>query len=166
MAGAQGRTEPLGVRVFGREVAARNALVLHVATFALVMFSTMVMFAGAALGLGFLRRARHDPPRPQSVAWAALLAGALGFLISSATIYLTYRPYWYIYQNQVLSGNGSRAEAARDILTVGQSLQYYGFAAANVSLYFWMGVILLSVIGLALMVLRQLRVRPRPNQSA
>ena len=163
--GAQGGTEPLGARVFGREVAARNALVLHFATLALVMFSAMVVFAGAALGLGVLRRSRHGPPRPQSVAWAALLTGALGFLVSSATIYLTYRPYWYIYQNQVLSGNGSRGEAARDFLTVGQSLRYYGFAAANVSLYFWMGVILLGVIGLVLILLRHFLGRPPANAS-
>jgi len=157
-----GLSKPLGAQVFGREVAARNALVVHVATLALVIFSAMVVFAGAALGLSALKH--HDPPRPQPAVWAALLAGAPGLLISSATIYLTYRPYWYIYQNQVLSGNRSRAEAARDFLTVAQTLEYYGFP--NVSLYFWMGVILLSAIGLALILLRHFLGRPRASESA
>ncbi|MFB3922295.1 MAG: hypothetical protein ACE145_11275 [Terriglobia bacterium] len=163
---APGRTEPLGAQAFGREVAARNALVLHVATLALVIFSAMVVLAAVALWFGVLKRSRRETPRPQSGAWAALLAGALGFLLSSATIYLTYRPYWYIHQNQVLSGNRSRAEAARDFLTVAQSLQYYGVSAANVSLYFWVGVTLLSVIGLVLILLRHFLGRPRANQSA
>ena len=161
-----GRTESLEAQVFGREVSARNASVLHIASLALLIFSTMMALATAALLRGILKRARRAAPRSQSVAWATLLAGALGFLISSATIYLTYRPYWYIYQNQVLSGQRSRADAARDYLTVAQSLQFYGFAAANVPLYFWMGVILLGVIGLVLILLRHFLGRPPANVSA
>ncbi len=166
LAEAQEGTEPLGAPVFGREVAVRNALVLHAATLALILFLIFMVFAGAALALGVLRRSRHVPPRPQSVAWAALLASALGFLISSATIYLTYRPYWYINQNQMLSGQRSPDGADRSFLTVAQSLQYYGVPAANVSLYFWIGVILLGAIGLVLILLRHFLGRPRANQSA
>jgi hypothetical protein len=158
-------TESLYEQVFGREVSARNAAVLHISTLALLIFTTMMAIAAAAIARGMLVRARRAAPRSQSIAWATLLAGALGFLISSATIYLTYRPYWYIYQNQILNGSRSRAHAARDYPTVAQSLQYYGFAAANVPVYFWLGLILLGVTGLVLILLRHFLGRPPANAS-
>ena len=35
-----------------------------------------------------------------------VLTSAVGLLFSSVTLYLTYRPYWYIFQSAILSGDG------------------------------------------------------------
>ncbi len=158
-------TESPIAQVFGPEVSARNALVVHVSSLALLGFMVTMAVAGTALLLGIRKSAKHGARRSQPFAMAALLAGTLGFLISSATIYLTYRPYWYIYQHGSLRGNQSHLGNPSDFLTVAQAFQYYGFATANFSLYFWMGVILLGVIGLVLILLRHFLGRPPANAS-
>ena len=159
-------TESSIAQVFGPEVSARNAVVVHVSSLALLGFVLMMAFAATALLLGIRKGAKHGARRSQPFAMAALLAGALGFLISSATIYLTYRPYWYIYQHEILNGSRSHLGEPGDFLTVAQAFQYYGFATANFPLYFWMGVILLGVIGLVLILLRHFLGRPPANASA
>ena len=86
------------------------------------------------------------------------VAGAAGFLVSTATIYLTYRPYWYIFQRTILQGDRSQARDLLDFLLATRVLP--GLALFNnVSLpfYFWAGVILIGILRLILILLRHLR---------
>src|SRR5437899_216328 len=100
-----------------------------------------------------------------------VLTSAVGLLFSSATLYLTYRPYWYIFQRAILNGGWSQA---RDLLMANQmppgvpphvyllldSLLYSG--SPTFLFYFWTGVTLLGLIGLVLILLRHFLGRPRP----
>ena len=103
--------------VFGAYVSGRNALVLQVSSLimvilcALLLVSAAVLIAGIRQG-GSSAAARNHP-------WATVLAliSAVGLLLSSATIYLTYRPYWYLFQRAILDGDRSQAWDLREFLS-------------------------------------------------
>lgn len=159
------RTWMLEERVFGWEVSARNATVLQIASLLLLLFTGVSAVAAVFLILG----RRDAPPRFKSVATGALLAGSLGFLLSTATIYLTYRPYWYIFQHEIMKGDRSHAGDLNDFLWAahwGPGAVLFGLSPSYLPFYFWMGVILLGMFGLALIFLRHFAGRPRANASA
>ncbi len=158
----------LDERVFGRKVSTRNAVVLQISSLLLLVFSGLVAVATAVLVVGSRKGKRPTTQRAKPMATAIALVGAVGFLISSATIYLTYRPYWYIFQSEILNGNRSHAGDLRDFLMATQGLAgtgSYGYGIALFPFYFWMVVTLLSVIGLLLILLRHFLGRPRANAS-
>jgi hypothetical protein len=102
------------------------------------------------------------------VATVVTLAGAVGLLLSSATIYLTYRPYWYIFQRAILNGDRSQTRDFRDFLMATHVLPGvapHSYLSVNFQFYFWAGVILLGVAGLVLILLRHLLGRPRANAT-
>jgi len=172
-----------GARLFGLETSRRNALVLQISSLtalvccALVLAALLiVLVAGRVLALG----ARASRPgvapaalRARSRATALAVAGAFGMFLSSASIYLTYRPYWYIFQRAILKGDRSQLRDLGDFLVATQmtlsgttpgSVRYL-----KVPVYFWAAVILLAIIGLILILMRHLRSRPRidaPRHSA
>jgi len=128
------------------------------------------------VALGARTSSPHIAPaalRARSRATALAVAGAFGMFLSSASIYLTYRPYWYIFQRAILNGDRSQLRDLGDFLvatqmtlsgTVPGSIRYL-----KVPVYFWSAVILLGIIGLILILLRYLRSRPRidaPRHSA
>jgi hypothetical protein len=94
------------------------------------------------------------------------LTSAVGLLLSSATVYLTYRPYWYIFQRAILNGDRSQTRDFRDFLMATQWLSGVGphsYLLVNLPFYFWTGVTLLGVIGLALILLRHFLGRPHAH---
>jgi len=46
----------------------------------------------------------------------------VGLLFSSVTLYLTYRPYWYIFHAAILNGDGVQARDLQEFLTSMQAL--------------------------------------------
>lgn len=88
----------------------------------------------------------------------------MGVLLSSATVYLTYRPYWYILQHAIQTGDSGQT---RDLLTFLLAIKSLAIIEAGVSsdlhIYFWTGVTLLCVSGLALILLRHLLGRPHAH---
>jgi hypothetical protein len=88
-------------------------------------------------------------------------------LLSSATIYLTYRPYWYIFQHAILNGDRSQTRDLSDFLVAIRTLPAIGLGynlTANLPMYFWTGVTLLGVIGLVLILLRHFLGHPRADR--
>ncbi len=159
------RTLFLDERVFGRKVSTRNALVLQISSLLFLVFSGLMAVAAAVLVVGSRKGKRPTSQRAKPMATAMALVGAVGFLISSATIYLTYRPYWYIFQSEILNGNRSHAGDLRDFLMATEGLAgigSYGYGPAAFPFYFWTAVTLLGVAGVVLL-LRHLLGRPRPN---
>lgn len=156
-------------RVFGWNVSARNAAVLQIASL-LGLISTGVMaIAAIVLIVASRKGARPGAQRSKSIATGAMLAGSVGFLLSTATIYLTYRPYWYIFQHEILNGDRSRAGDLSDFMWAahwGPGAEFYGLSATSLPLYFWMGVILLSAFGLVLIFLRHVLGRPRADTTS
>ncbi len=102
------------------------------------------------------------------------LTGALGLLFSTVTLYLTYRPYWYLFQSALLSGEKVPSNDLESFLIFTQRLPgisphgYIVFLNALIYsgspsflFYVWAGVTLLCLGGLVLLLLRRLTGRPR-----
>ena len=91
------------------------------------------------------------------------LTGAAGLLLSSAPLYVTYRPYWVIFQLAILTGDGSEAGELASFLAQTQLLFGFHliFQREYLPFYLWTGVTLLGVIGLLLLVMQHFRRRPR-----
>ena len=147
---------------FGQYVSRRNAAVLQISSFVMVIFCGLMVIAASVLIAGrHHEETRVERTRP--VATVIALTSALGLLLSSATIYLTYRPYWYIFQRAVLNGDASQTRDLREFLMAIRVLPFIelgGNTTWNLPLYFWAGVILLGVGGLFIILLRHFRGRP------
>jgi len=172
------RTRLPGGSAFGQYVSRRNAAVVEVSGLMFLVFSGLVVAAASILIVGSRRGAGPAAQRARPVATMVVLTSAVGLLFSSATLYLTYRPYWYIFQGAILNGGRSQARDFRDFLVATQtppgasphvyqlldSLLYSG--SPSFLFYFWTGVTLLGLIGLALILLRHFLGRPRADASA
>jgi hypothetical protein len=162
---------------FGFNTAHRNAAVVEISGLMVLLFAALVAIAASILLAGSRRWAGPVAQQARPVAVIVILSGAVGMLFSSVTLYLTYRPYWYIFQTAIL--NGERVPSAdlqffltelslfhgvsspHLIRTLMDALFYSG--SPSFLFYVWTGATLLGVIGLALIVLRRLRGRPRAN---
>jgi len=161
---AVGEDSSLGGQwVFGRYVSRRNAAVLQISGLMMLIFSGLVVVAGSVVIAGSHRGAGLAAQRVKPVATIVALTSAVGLLLSSATIYLTYRPYWYIFQRAVLNGDRSQTRDFRDFLMATHMLPGVAprsYLLANFRFYFWAGVTLLGVAGLVLILLRHFLGRP------
>ena len=167
-----------GESAFGWSIASRNAAVVETSGLMILVFSGLLVVAAAILivGSSVSRWTRPAAQRAKPLATMVVLTSAVGLLFSSVTLYLTYRPYWYIFQGAILNGGRSQARDLRDFLMAAQrppgvpprlyllldSLLYSG--SPSFLFYAWMGVTLLGVIGLVLILLRHFLGRPRPNR--
>jgi hypothetical protein len=166
-----------GGAAFGLEVARRNAAVVQISGLMIFLFAGLAVAAASILLVGGRRGAGSAAQRAKPVATMVVLASAVGLLFSSATLYLTYRPYWYIFQRAVRDGNISQAHDLRHFLMATQvppgvsphgylwvnSLVYSG--SPNFLFYFWSGVTLIGLIGLVLILLRHFLGRPRARTT-
>jgi hypothetical protein len=149
---------------FGEYVSRRNAAVLQISSlmmmiFGVLMAASLVTLVAGRRGGGNAGAAR----RVGRVATIGVLAGSVGLLLSFATIYLTYRPYWYIFQRALLNGDRSQTGDLYDFvmaLRVLPGLVPRSELTPRLPLYFWAGVTLLGVATLVLILLRQFRGRP------
>jgi tetratricopeptide (TPR) repeat protein len=166
-----GKREHFGVAgdsAFGEETSERNAAVVQISGLMILVFCGLMFIATAILIAGSRRRAPLAAKRAKPVAIMVVLSSAVGLLFSSITLYLTYRPYWYIFQSAIL--NGDRVEtndfryflnftpalpgvSPRGYHVLVNALLYSG--SPSFLFYVWTGVTLLGVIGLALILLRR-----------
>jgi len=165
-----------GESAFGPDISRRNAAVVEISGLMILIFSGLVVLATSILIAGSLRSARPPAELARPVATLVVLTSALGLLFSSVTLYLTYRPYWYIFQSAILSGDRAQTSDLRDFLhdfpmlpgvsprgyiTLLNALVYSG--SPSFLFYVWSGVTLLAVSGLALILLRHLLGRPHAH---
>jgi len=95
------------------------------------------------------------PARLKTKATLLAVFSALGLFLCSASIYLTYRPYWYMFQSAIVNGDESRIPDLRLFLQIAASIP------AQVRVRFCTASILLCIFGIILIFLRHLRSRTR-----
>lgn len=163
--------------VFGDYVARRNAFVLQISALMMLLFSGLLIAAPVVL----IAASRSHERRRVAIQSAArgsarglmvfvILTSAVGLLLSSATVYLTYRPYWYILQGQLLKGGvtqtGGQSSGLRSFLAAIHTLPGADRGIVlNLPVYFWAGVILAAIAALTLIFLRHLREAPRLTEA-
>ena len=165
-----------GESAFGLDISRRNAAVVEISGLMILVFAGLVVVATSILVAGSRRGAGPAAERARPVATMVVLTSAGGLLFSSVTLYLTYRPYWYIFQSAILSGDRVQTNdlryflndfpmlpgvSPRGYVTVLNALLYSG--SPSFLFYVWTGVTLLAVIGLALILLRHFRGRPHAH---
>jgi hypothetical protein len=162
---------------FRLDTSRRNAAVVEISGLMILIFCGLVVVATSILIAGSRRGARQTAKTAKPVATIVVLTSAVGLLFSSVTLYLTYRPYWYIFQSAILNGDRVHTRDLQEFLVAAQmlpgvphrvyvlldALLYSG--SPSFLFYVWAGVTLLGVIGLALILLRHLLGRPRANAT-
>lgn len=162
-----------GESAFGPDTSRRNAAVVETSGLMILIFSGLVVVATSILIAGSRRDARPAPQRVRTVATMVVLTSGVGLLFSSVTLYLTYRPYWYIFQSAILNGGTSQTRDLRDFLNATEMLpgvlpRFYLLLdsllyshSPSFLFYFWAGLTLLGVSGLGLILLRHFLGRAR-----
>ncbi|HTS67896.1 MAG TPA: hypothetical protein VMO17_02845 [Terriglobia bacterium] len=165
-----------GGSAFGHFTSHRNAAVVEVAGLMILVFSGLAGVALSILIAGSVRGAWLAAQRAKPLATLVALASTVGLLFSSVTLYLTYRPYWYIFQSAIRNGDLDQARDLHEFListqmlpglsphfsrTLLEALIYSG--SPSFLFYVWAGVTLLGVSGLALILLRRFRGRPHAS---
>ena len=148
--------------IFGQDICQRNAAVLMASGLMFLIFSGILVVAIPILIAGKLRRARPAAERARPVATMAVLTSAVGLLFSSVMIYVTYRPYWYIFQSAILNGDSSQAQDLRAFLNSTQMV--FGlnlYLSPGDRANFWWVVTSLAVAGLGFILLRHALGRAR-----
>jgi hypothetical protein len=151
-------------RVLDRQIVLRNAAVLQISSLTMLLCCGLMLLAVLALIVAGRRRPNAPNQRSKSLPTAIALAAGVGFLLSSATVYLTYRPYWYIFQSTLLNGNRSHARDLQNFLIATEVVP--GIPPGHywqLPVYFWAGVTLLCVSGLVLILLRHFWGRPHAH---
>jgi hypothetical protein len=163
---------------FGRKTAERNAAVVGISGLMILVFFAFVVIATAILIAGIRRGAGAVAQRAKPVAAIVILTSAVGLLFSSVTLYLTYRPYWYIFQTAIQNGGGVDTRDLQEFLSSTQMLPGFsprGYVVFSNALlysgspsflfYVWAGVTLLGLIGLVLILLRRFPSHARTSKT-
>ncbi|HEV2233249.1 MAG TPA: hypothetical protein VGV68_07580 [Terriglobia bacterium] len=148
--------------IFGQEICQRNAAVLMASGLMFLIFSGILVVAIPVLIAGSRRSARPAVERARPMATMVVLTSGVGLLFSSVMLYLTYRPYWYIFQSAILNGDSSQARDLRAFLNSTQMV--FGldlYLSPGDRANFWWAVTSLAVAGLGFILLRHALGRAR-----
>ena len=106
-----------------------------------------------------------NSPGPGRITTAFGIGGAVGLLLSSATLYTAYRPYAEIFQGYLRTGDESQLPLLSSFLDhTGVLLGSEGFYG-DVRVYFWFAVSSLCVLALLLAVITFVAKHLRPRES-
>jgi hypothetical protein len=152
-------------RVTGGAVSRWNASVVRISGL-IMLFSGGLMLICVSSVIAKARSLRLSTLRVSRVALTLGIGSATGLLLSTAMLYVTYRPYAEILRAYIRDGDQSRIEALTWFLAYAQSpLGMDDSNQLNFVFYFWLGVSVLCVIGLLLVVSRYLQNRPRASAT-
>jgi hypothetical protein len=156
--------ERRGKWVFGLEICKRNAAFVQISGILILIFAGLLT-AGALILIVGRRGGKSGARRFGPTATGVTVISSIGLLLSSATLYLTYRPYWYIFQGAILNGDQSQVRDLHDFLIVIQSpFLFLGRVyLPELSVYFWSGLIFLCTAALVLILLRHFGSRAQPD---
>jgi hypothetical protein len=158
-------------RFGGSSVSHWNALLVRLAGLLMLLCAGILLIC--AVGVVVRARSVRLPSlRPSPVTLALAFASALGVLLSSAVLFVSYWPYSELLQRFLRDGDdvglselsGFLGDARLPLgsrFNVGPGFWYVG--AENDVFYFWFAVTILCVFALLMAVFRHLQTRPRPR---
>jgi hypothetical protein len=151
----------------GSGVSAWNAFLLRLSGLLLLFFAAVLMLCV----LGVVVRGRSLKLSSLSASRATLALGfsaAVGLLLSSAVLFVSYWPYSDLLQRFLRNGDEGGMSELRSFLSIAQiPLGTVGFlGVSNAVFYFWFGVIILCTLALLVAVFRHFQTRPRAHAAA
>ncbi len=151
-------------RVKGSDVSHWNSFVVK-ASGLVILFTGGLLLTCALAIIVRGKSLRLRALRPSRLTLVVGLCGAIGALLSSAVLYVTYRPYAEILQRFIRNGDEtSLTEVSSFLNTTQLPLGAQGFLdVSQFVFYFWFGVVLLCTFALLVAVLRRFQHRARAN---
>jgi hypothetical protein len=157
----------------GMDAARQTAAVVEVLGVTILVFSAFVVMAAIILTAGSLWSKRRFLQRARAVASWVILVSAVGLLLSSLSLYVAYRPYWYMFQDAIQNGGPAQTADLGFFLNSTLTLQWLapgtlkfisepGFGP-RILYYLWLSLALLGLLSLAFILLRRILGRPRTN---
>jgi hypothetical protein len=157
----------------------RGSDVSHWNAFLVRLSGLLILFLGSLLAfcvIGVMVRSHSvklTSLRPSVLTLALAFSSAVGVLLSSAVLFVSYWPYSHVLQRFVSDGDESGLPELSNFLgnsqlPLGSGLRigswYVG--VSNVVFYFWFAVAILCILALLLAVLRHFQTRPRASAPA
>jgi hypothetical protein len=155
----------LGERFRGSDVSDWNAFLVRLSGLT-ILFSggllTICTFSVIVRG----RSLRLSSLRPSWLTLAVGFGAAVGALVSSAMLYVSYRPYAEILQRFIRKGDEAGLSELSNFLAATQfPLGAQRFQVREFVFYFWFGVTLLCILALMLVLARHFRSRLGANAT-
>ncbi|HEY2546903.1 MAG TPA: hypothetical protein VGI46_12620 [Candidatus Acidoferrum sp.] len=150
----------------GSRVSSWNAFLVKLSGMLMLLFSAVLLLC--VFGVMIRGRSIKLPSlRPSSMTLALGFGSAVGVLLSSAVLFVSYWPYSELLQSFLRNGDESGIPELSNFLGIAQvPLGTGGFlGVSNAVFHFWFGVIVLCVVTL-LFVLWRFRHRPRVAAAA
>lgn len=132
--------------------------VMKISGLLLPIFTGLLLISALTIVLKS-RSLRISSLRASGGSLAVGVVSAVGLLLSSALVYVSYRPYGGIVRQFVRTGNDGGLSQLNEFLDYAQFPLFK--PGPNYPLHFWTVVIALSVVTLLVIVVRHLHVRPR-----
>ena len=142
----------------------------------LLMLSCAMLLLLCALGVVVRNRlARIDSLQPSRVTLALGFSAAVGWVISSAVLFVSYRPYSELLHRFLSKGDDAQLSELsaflRDTqLPFGSQFNFgpdsWYVASSRVVFYFWLAISILCALALLIAVLRHFQTRPRASAAA
>jgi hypothetical protein len=151
-------------RVKGGDVSHWNSFLVK-ASGLVILFSGGLLLTCALAVIVRGKSFRRSALRPNRLTLVVGLCGAIGALLSSAVLYLSYRPYAEILQRFIRNGDETSLTELSSFLDATRlPLGAQGFLdVSEFVFYFWFGVLLLCIPALMVAVLLRFQHRPRAN---
>jgi hypothetical protein len=161
-------------RFAGSSVSHWNAFVVRLSGLAMLFCAVVLLVC--ALGVVVRGRSlRLSSLQPSRLTLALGSAAAIGALLSSAMLFVTYRPYAELLQRFLSTGDDAQLSELsaflRDTeLPLGSQFNLgpgsWYVASWNIVFYFWFAVSILCALALAIAIFRHLQTRPRASVPA
>jgi hypothetical protein len=152
---------------FGGDLSHWNALIARAS--GLTLLFCALLFITCAVGA----LVRGKPLKSSSLVASPLTLGiglgsAMGALLSSAMLYVSYRPYSQILQRFTVSGDkGQIPELGRYLEDMQLPIGAGGYlGASEAAFHFWCGVTILCALAVLIAVFRHFKTRPRATAPA
>lgn len=156
----------------GSDVSLWNAFLVRLSGLA-ILFCAALLFL-CALGVVIRNRSlRFASLEPSRLTLALCSGAAIGSLISSAILFVSYRPYSVLFQRFLSKGDDPGASELSNFLRDVQrplgsqySLGTWYVSSSMMVFYFWFAVTILCALALLIAVFRHYQTRPRANAAA
>ncbi len=161
-------------RFAGNSVSHWNAFVVRLSGLAMLFCAALLLVC--ALGVVVRGRSlRLSSLHPSNLTLALGSAAAIGALLSSAILFVTYRPYSELLQRFLSTGDDAQLSELSSFLRDAQlplGSQFnlgpgsWYVASWNIVFYFWFAITILCALALLIAVFRHYQTRPRTTAPA